>query len=248
MEIESSHTLYIDDISLAYANGVPIIHNASAVIPAGSLTYILGASGSGKSTLMQSIIGLLPPIQGSLCIGNQNIYASDSHSLYSIIGVVFQNGGLLEDNTVYENIALILQQNTSYSNEQIHNAIIQSLHDVQLHDVLTKYPAQLSGGMKKRVALARALVLEKSILLCDEPTSGLDPLVAHHIDSLLFQIHNTKKYMTLCIISHDIRSALKYADNIILLYDKTIYFVGSPHDLKVHHDPYIRNFILAGTQ
>lgn len=240
------HTIYIDNITLSYPNGTLVLRNASATIPAGSITYILGASGSGKSTLMQSMIGLLSPKHGRIAIASNDIYTMPSSLLYRLMGVVFQNGALLEDKTIAENIELILQQNTNFSDSMIEHAIHTVLSSVDLIKDKYKYPSQLSGGMKKRAALARALVLEKKILICDEPTSGLDPIATAQIDKLLIDIHATQHAMTLCIISHDIRSALAHASHIILLHNNTLYEFPSPEALLAIDDDYIATFIATG--
>lgn len=241
-----NNTISLEDVTLTYPDGTTVLRNASAVIPPSSITYILGASGSGKSTLMQSMIGLLPPARGTIHIEYNDIYDIPSSLLYSLIGVVFQSGALLEDRTIEDNLKLILQHNTTFSDEMMQSAIDSALASVHLLDAKRKFPSELSGGMRKRAALARALVLDKTILICDEPTSGLDPIASMQIESLLFDIHATKKNMTLCIISHDIRSALANATHILLIHNATLHSFPNTQALLEVEDEYIKSFISAG--
>ena len=242
----NQHTISLDNITLTYPDGTTVLQNTSAIIPSSSITYILGASGSGKSTLMQCLIGLLPPIYGKIYLENNDMYDMPPSLLYSLIGVVFQGSALLEDKTIEENIQLVLEHNTKFSQSMLHDTIHTVLHSVNLLDDKHKFPSELSGGMKKRAALARALALEKTILICDEPTSGLDPIASAQIDSLLLHIHASRKNMTLCIISHDIRSAIAHATHIILLHNKRLYSFSNVQDFLNTDNEYIQSFIHAG--
>ncbi len=242
-----NNAISLQNITLAYPDGTIVLRNASANIPPSSITYILGASGSGKSTLMQSLIGLLPPRDGNIYIASNDIYEMPPELLYALVGVVFQNGALLEDLTVEENIKLVLQHNRIVPDNMIDTTIDRVLDSVNLVHAKHKFPSELSGGMEKRPALARTLVLDRAILICDEPTSGLDPIASTQVESLLFEIHKKSNHMTLCIISHDIRSAIAHATNIILIYDSHLYsFPTVEAFLNTEHE-YIQSFISAGT-
>ena len=185
----------------------------------GKTTVIAGGSGQGKSVILKLILGLLRPDSGQVLVDGKDVAAMGSSSLQelrTLFGVLFQGAALLDSLTVFENIALPLQERTKLSAQEIGNKVAATLEQLELTGQEEKYPAQLSGGMKKRVGLARALQLEPEIVLFDEPTTGLDPVMTRDIYQLLAQTQKRLGY-TAVIVSHDIPQVFTLADQIILL-------------------------------
>ncbi|MFH1728025.1 MAG: ABC transporter ATP-binding protein [Pseudomonadota bacterium] len=196
----------------------------------GETTFIIGASGGGKSVLVKHFIGLIKPDQGSIKIDGHELTKMNSFELKNIrknFGYLFQDAALFDSMTVYENVSFPLKEHTKYKESKIKDIVRQKLDLVGLKGIDHNYPSELSGGMRKRVGLARAIVLEPQIILYDEPTTGLDPIMSDAIDDLIV---NTKKELnvTSIVISHDIASTFKIADKIAMLYDGRIIETGTP--------------------
>lgn len=213
-------------------------------IPQGEMTCIVGQSGEGKSVLLKQIIGLIKPTSGSITIGEQEVTTMSEAQLQDLFmqcGYVFQSAALLDSLTIGENIAIsLMEQGKTY--KQVLTLIKEKLALVNLKpDVLDKYPSQLSGGMQKRVGLARTLITEPKILLYDEPTTGLDPITARIVFELMSNVHEKFK-CTSVIISHDI-NIFKYVDNIALLHQGKIRFFGKASTIWKSTNPYIQQFI-----
>jgi len=214
-------------------------------VPLGKITVMLGRSGSGKSVTLKHIIGLVKPDAGRVLIEGEDITALDGAALNRVrrkFGVLFQDGALFDSMNVFENIAFPLIEHAKLNRRQLSARVEEALEAVSLHRVETKMPSELSGGMRKRVGLARAMVLQPSIILYDEPTSGLDPLLADSINRLI-QDTQRRYNLTNFIISHDVDAALRIADKIAVLYEGKILEEGTPDEIKASSNPFVRAFI-----
>lgn len=210
----------------------------------GATTVIIGPSGTGKSILLKEMIGLVIPDSGKILINGVDITTITKRDLLNIrkkFGFLFQNAALFDSMNVSENVAFPLREHTDLSEKEIKEIVSDRLRMVGLSETENKYPSELSGGMKKRVGLARALALEPEIILYDEPTTGLDPIMTDVVDNLICDTQ--KKYgITSVVISHDIRSVLKIADYIGMIYDGRIVYYGTPNDFKNTDNPYVKQF------
>jgi phospholipid/cholesterol/gamma-HCH transport system ATP-binding protein len=221
-----------------------VTNGVTLTIPSGQMTCIIGASGEGKSVLLKQIIGLIKPTSGSILIDGVDITKLDEHELetiYKKCGYVFQFAALLDSLTVFENVGLSLLEKGVPEKEVLAIAE-EKLAQVNLkRDVLFKYPSELSGGMKKRVGLARTLIMNPSIILYDEPTTGLDPITARIVHELM---HDMQKNLSITsvVISHDVE-IFKYVDNIALLYKGAIHYFGPAKTIWECNNPYIYQFI-----
>jgi phospholipid/cholesterol/gamma-HCH transport system ATP-binding protein len=216
---------------------------------AGETTVLLGRSGSGKSVTLKHIIGLVQPDSGRIMIDGEDITSMDNFRLNEVrrkFGMLFQDGALFDSMTVEENVGFPLKEARKYSKAEIREKVKESLAEVGLYGIERKMPSELSGGMRKRVALARSIVLSPSILLYDEPTTGLDPIMSDLITKLIDttgRSHNATSF----IISHDIESSLRIADQVAVLYQGKILFSGTPEEIRHSEEPFIKAF-LAGAQ
>ncbi len=209
------------------------------------VNIIIGRSGGGKSVLMKHIIGLLKPDRGRILVRNRDIVPMSEREMAQVrrdFGMLFQEAALFDSLSVEENVAFPLHEHTSKSYKEIMSIVQDQLAGVGLQGMGTKMPAELSGGMRKRVGLARALIMEPKIVLFDEPTSGLDPVVGATINDLI--LRTKEEFGATCIvISHDISATMKIADNIFMLYQGKIIAQGSPEEIRESSDPVVRQFI-----
>jgi phospholipid/cholesterol/gamma-HCH transport system ATP-binding protein len=228
-------------------DGQKVLDGINLTILDKELMAIIGKSGSGKSVLLKHLIGLLKPDKGIIKIDGYDITKLSGQELDKIrekLGVVFQGGALFDSMTVYENVAFPLKEKTRLSKKEIDERVRQALEDVGLWGMEKKYPAEISGGMKKRVALARALITEPSIVFFDEPTTGLDPIILNSIHRLIIDTH--KKYgFTGVIISHDIPEIFDVADRIAMIHNGVIVEVGTSEQIKRSSNPIVRQFIIG---
>ena len=211
----------------------------------GKTTVILGQTGSGKSVLIKHIIGLLRPDEGQIVVNGVDITKLRRGDLTEILknfGVLFQSAALFDSMTVGENVAFPLIEHTDLSRSKIIGIVEEKLAIVGLKGVESLYPAELSGGMKKRVGLARAIALDPKVLIFDEPTTGLDPVMSDTIDNLII---NTQRRLgvTSIVISHDIPGTFKIAHWIAMLYKGRVVLYGSPDDFKNTKEPIVRQFL-----
>ncbi len=233
----------VKDLITEY-NGVRILDGISVEIKKGSIFVILGGSGCGKTTLLKHIIGLLSPVFGSIKMFGQEIVGLEEKQFKSLLeqcGMLFQAGALLNSLTVGENIAIPLRQHTNLEEELIQRVVRTKLHLVELDYALNLSPSELSGGMKKRVAMARAIALDPKILFCDEPSAGLDPITTREIDKLLIKLRDQLD-MTIVAVTHVIESVRRIADEIVFLHDGKIMFSGSFDKAKKSNIPQIKEF------
>ncbi len=241
----------VRDVHKAFKGGSFHVYRGLTVkIPKNSVSFLLGPSGVGKSVLLKHTLGLLKPDRGNIKIFGEDIPYDDKRELNELrkhFGMLFQNSALFDDFTVYENVAFPLREHRKEINEQqIRTKVVEKLRAVGLdpEPTLVKFPSELSGGMKKRVALARAIILEPRILLYDEPTTGLDPVTRAMVDDLIIQT-NQKFGLTSIVISHDILSALYSADYIGFLFGGKLVFWGTPDQFKNCNHETVQSFLKA---
>jgi phospholipid/cholesterol/gamma-HCH transport system ATP-binding protein len=234
------------DLTIGYG-GEPVLRDLSFGVPEGRITVVLGISGSGKSTLLKALAGLLPPLAGSFDFAGSPVDYSSERSLralYERIGVLYQGGALLNGLTLYENVALPLRMHYPEMPQAIVRDMVHAgLAQVEMAASAEKYPSELSGGMRKRGALARALILDPEIVFCDEPSSGLDPITSALLDDLLLRLKETFG-MTLVVVTHELRSIERVADRVLVLHDGALHFSGEASDLAASGDGFIRTFFL----
>ncbi len=243
--MQSTWNIELDNLRLGYGETV-VLENVTAILPGGRISVILGGSGGGKSTLLRHIIGLSRPMAGRIILGGRDIFSLPHKEFRRIrrrMGVLFQDGALLGSLTVGENVGLPLKEHTHLSPSIVREIVLHKLALVGLADFADYYPTELSGGMRKRAGLARAMVTDPPILLCDEPTSGLDPISAAQMDELLLAMKERFPDMTIVSVSHDMSSVKAIADHVIVLYNKTIAYSGDLAGLQNTQDPYLRQFL-----
>lgn len=234
----------IKNLSVAF-DGAYVIRNFNLNIPVKRITVIAGRSGSGKTVLMKTVEGLIKPVAGSIMIDGVDIFAVKEDILNKIrkkMALLFQSSALFDSLNVFQNIAFPLIEHSEYSQQEIREMVDEKLSLVGLSGINDKMPSELSGGMQKRIALARAIILNPKYIIYDEPTTGLDPLIADEIIRLILQLN--KKYQhTSIIITHDVHCISETADNIVIIDDGTIKFEGDYELLKQTKDPYCRQFV-----
>jgi phospholipid/cholesterol/gamma-HCH transport system ATP-binding protein len=228
----------------------PVLEGVNLAIQKGETVVIIGRSGCGKSVLLKHIIGLLKPDKGQLLIDGENIttYPKDKlNQLRQRFGMLFQGAALFDSMTVAENVGLGLREHTKMADGRIREIATEKLKMVGLVGVEDLKPAELSGGMKKRVGLARAIAMNPEFILYDEPTTGLDPIMADAINDLVINLRNTLK-ITSIAVTHDMASAYKIADRIAMLYEGKIVFAGTPEETKKSDNPIVQQFIQGRSQ
>ncbi|MGA7829215.1 MAG: ABC transporter ATP-binding protein [Geobacteraceae bacterium] len=214
-------------------------------IPSGKITAIIGPSGGGKSVLLKHMVGLLKPDSGQVLVDGENIVPMGRGELNRVresFGVLFQNAALFDSMTVFENVAFPLEEKTKYSRKEIKNRVHLALEHVGLRSVDDKYPDQISGGMKKRVGLARALLLDPAIILFDEPTTGLDPIICNAMHKLIQDTHAQFGF-TAVIVTHEVPSIFDICDYVAMLYRGKILFYGTPDEIRASDVPAVHQFI-----
>jgi len=216
-------------------------------IPKGKTTVILGLSGGGKSTIIKHIVGLLKPDSGEIWVDGEKINQADEKQIRKIrkkIGFLFQNGALFDSMNIFENVAFALREHTNMSENEIMHKVVEKLEMVGLKpsEVLELYPNELSGGMRKRVGLARTIALDPKIILYDEPTSGLDPITSDLITQMIIKLQK-RLNVTSVLISHDIKESFKAGDYFAMLHDGKIIETADAKHFKNTTNPFIRQFL-----
>ncbi len=238
-------TIRLENCTIGYDNHV-VVRDIQAHIPEGKITVILGGSGSGKSTLLRHIVGLSRPMAGKILLGDVDFFGLPTKEFRRMrrrMGMLFQDGAMLGALTLLDNVALPLHEHTKLSKTAIEKAAMRTLRLVGLDDFAHFYPGQLSGGMRKRAGLARAIITEPPYLFCDEPTSGLDPITAAQMDQMLLEMKGTFTQMTMVVVSHDLESLNCIADHVLLLHDKALIFSGSKEALYQSDNVYVQDFL-----
>jgi phospholipid/cholesterol/gamma-HCH transport system ATP-binding protein len=235
----------IIDLHKTFGNNY-VLRGVNLTIKSGSSAAIIGRSGCGKSVLLKHIVGLLAPDSGIVKVDNEIIGGSNKKDLYKIrrkFGFLFQGAALFDSMTVFENVSLpLVENNFGYSKSEIDNAVIEKLELVGLPNTQNLKPAELSGGMKKRVGLARALITNPQYILYDEPTTGLDPVMSDAIDDLIKEL-NERLNVTSIIVTHDMFSVKNTAEKIFMMHEGKIYYTGTPQEIIESEDPIIKKFI-----
>ncbi len=236
IEIQAVHKSFEDN---------HVLRGVDLVVPEGRTTVIIGGSGSGKSVLMKHMLGLLQPDRGRVIVDDQDISQMGEHELVLVrakFGMVFQQAALFDSMTVGENVAFPLREHSKLKEREIQARVAEKLALVSLEGVEGRFPAELSGGMRKRVGLARAIVLDPRILLYDEPTTGLDPITANNVDEMIMEAQE-RLGVTSVVISHDIASSFRVADQVAMLYQGTIVANGSADELRRSEHPHVQQFL-----
>jgi phospholipid/cholesterol/gamma-HCH transport system ATP-binding protein len=222
-----------------------VLKGVDLTISKGETMVILGRSGCGKSVLLKLIMGLLKPDKGEILVNGNNVAAMNDKQLSKLrqkFGMLFQASALFDSMTVDENVGLGLREHTKIPEEEVRKRVAEKLKMVGLSEVEDQKPAELSGGMKKRVGLARAIAMDPEYVLYDEPTTGLDPIMADVINELIISLRNSLS-ITSIAVTHDIVSAYKIADRIAMLYEGKIIFVGTPEEVKNTDHAVLRQFV-----
>jgi phospholipid/cholesterol/gamma-HCH transport system ATP-binding protein len=222
-----------------------ILDGVSLRIETGESVVIIGRSGGGKSVLLKHIIGLIQPDSGEVLIDGENIEPMNERELLRVrskFGMLFQGAALFDSMTVAENVGFAFRRNRKMTEAEIQHKVAEALEVVDLPGTENKKPSELSGGMRKRVGLARAIVYQPQIVLYDEPTTGLDPIVSDSIDKLILRVRDRFK-VTSVVVTHDMRSARRVGQRILMLHQKKIYAVGTPEEIFNSTDPIVRQFI-----
>jgi len=222
-----------------------VLNKVDLSIEAGKCLVIIGASGSGKSVLLKHIVRLLRPDYGEVYFRGQRIDNLPDSALVEIrchFGFLFQGGALFDSMNVLDNVAFPLVEHAAKTPEEIQKIALEKLNLVNLPDVGAKMPAELSGGQRKRVGLARAIALDPEAILYDEPTTGLDPIRSDVINELIIKLQKTLK-VTSIVVTHDMHSVFKIADRIVMLHLGKFIFDGTPDEIRATNDPIVRNFV-----
>ena len=222
-----------------------VLNGLNLTIPKGEITAIIGPSGEGKSVLIKHMIGLLTPDSGQIEVDGESILGlrhSELNRVREKFGMLFQGAALFDSMNVFENVAFPLREKTKLTKDEIQSRVMSALEDVGLKNVENKFTDELSGGMKKRVGLARALLLNPEIILFDEPTTGLDPIIKRAIHQLIRDTHR-KFGFTAVIVSHEIPDIFEVANNVAMLYQGEILQHGSSETIRNSPNPVIRQLI-----
>jgi phospholipid/cholesterol/gamma-HCH transport system ATP-binding protein len=225
----------------------PVLKGLSLDVPRGKVVGILGVSGCGKSTLLRLIGGQLRPAAGHVSVGGTIVHTLDTPQLYKLrrqMGMMFQQSGLFTDLTVFENIAYPYREHTNLPEQLVRDLVLMKLNAVGLRGAWRLYPSELSGGMTRRVALARAIALDPMLVMYDEPFAGLDPISLNVIANLVRRLNNDVG-LTSIIVTYDAAEALNTADLIYIMADGVVVGRGTPEELRESADPYVHQFVHA---
>ena len=234
----------IKNLSKSFHNH-EVLNQLNLTIRTGETMVVIGRSGVGKTVLLKNIIGLLKPDSGGVLIDGQDITKLEGKELDRIrlkFGMLFQGSALFDSLTVKENVGFSLKEHTRQTDKQIDQRVKEALELVGLTGIESLMPAELSGGMKKRVGFARAICMRPDIILYDEPTTGVDPIMADATNELIMKLHDRLK-ITAIAVTHDMTSAYKIADRIAMLYNGKIIAIGTPQQIKKTTDPVVHQFI-----
>lgn len=246
MSVDAKPVIAVEDVTVAYGDFV-VVKDINFEVMEGEVFVILGGSGCGKSTLMKSMISLIKPLTGKVLINDKNIVTSEGDELHEIlggIGIMYQNGALFGSMNIMDNICLVLEEFTSLPRDAMELVANMKLKVVGLEGTGYKMPSELSGGMRKRAAIARAMALDPKIIFLDEPGAGLDPVTSAQLDELIMKLSRNLK-ITFVIVTHELPSIFAIADRVVMLdkNEKTIIASGSPAELRDKSpNPWVRQF------
>lgn len=241
----SDNIVVINNLSFHHENGNSVFNDVNISIPRGKITAIMGPSGTGKTTLLRLIGGQLIPSRGEVLVFHKNINQLNHKTLYQLrqkMGMLFQSGGLFTHLNVFENVAFSLREHTNLSESMIRTIVLMKLQMVGLRGAWNLMPSQLSGGMARRVALARAVALDPALIMYDEPFTGQDPISMAVLIKLVRTL-NDSLGLTSVIVSHDVRETLDLADYVYVIADKKIIGYGTPKEIEQNASPYLQQFI-----
>jgi len=241
----ASWDIRFNHLKAGYGDHV-VLTDVTGELPGGAVSVILGGSGCGKSTLLRQIIGLSHPMGGEIRVGGEELRtmpARDFRRMRRSMGVLFQDGAMLGALTLAENVCLPLSEHLRITKQELRTEALRVLRMVGLEEFADYYPNELSGGMRKRAGLARAIIAEPKLLLCDEPTSGLDPITAARMDDLLLSMHRHYPEMTIIVVCHDLASLRRIADQVLVLRDGVSLYCGGLEGLEKSTDPYLVQFL-----
>lgn len=235
----------VSKLSVGYDEEI-VLKDLEFSIGKGLITVILGKSGCGKSTILKTVIGLIPPIKGEIFLGDKKINYSSEFSLnklYSKIGVLFQNGALLNSMNLFDNVALPLRMKAAeIDDDELKARVNKKLNQVGLLKFSDRFPSELSGGMRKRGALSRAMILDPELILCDEPSAGLDPVTAAELDNLMKKMRDELN-VTIVVVTHELRSINAIADYALVLNEGKAEFFGKYDEMKNSKNKFVLNFL-----
>src|SRR6185503_17972941 len=240
------NAIEISDLHFSYGD-LEIFRGLSLRIPRGQVVAILGASGCGKSTLLKLIGGQLRPSNGSVKVAGTDVHQLSTPELYRLrleIGMMFQNSGLFTDVNVFENVAFPIRENFKPPEEIVRRVVLMKLHAVGLRGARDMMPNDLSGGMTRRVALARAIATDPKLMMYDEPFAGLDPISLNHIRTLIRQLNEALE-LTSVVVTYDVREALAVADYVYVICDGVVLGKGTPPEVEHSENPYLKQFVNA---
>jgi len=226
-------------------DGIQVLKGVSFKVGPGEVAALIGRSGYGKSVLLKHLAGLLSPDRGRVLLEGQDIGSLRGRALLRLrarLGFLFQGGALFDSMTLFDNVAFPLREKSRKNEREIRERVLYELNEVDLIGSENKFPSQVSGGMQKRVALARALIQEPEIMLFDEPTTGLDPLTGQTILKLIDACHRRLRF-TGIIVTHEIPRIFAIVDRVALLHDGLIQFEGTPDDIRGSRDPLVKEFL-----
>jgi phospholipid/cholesterol/gamma-HCH transport system ATP-binding protein len=232
-------------VTFGYDPRRPVLRGIDMTIPRGRLVAIMGGSGCGKTTILRLIGGQLRAQAGRVLVAGQSVADLDRDSLFAMrrkIGMLFQFGALFTDLTVFENIAFALREHTNLPNELVHDLVLMKLNAVGLRGTAQLRPAELSGGMARRVALARAIALDPMLVLYDEPFAGLDPISLGVVGQLIREL-NDALGITSVVVTHDVYESLKIVDYLYFVSEGRIIAQGTPDEVRASSDPFVRQFV-----
>jgi len=240
------NAIEISDLHFSYGD-LEIFRGLSLHIPPGNVVAILGASGSGKSTLLRLIGGQLAPSKGTIKVAGSDVHQLSSTDLYRLrleIGMMFQNAGLFTDLNVFDNVAFPLRENFKLPEELVRKMVLMKLHAVGLRGARDMKPNDLSGGMTRRVALARAIATDPKLMMYDEPFAGLDPISLNHVCHLIKELNEALE-LTSIVVTYDVKEALAVADYAYVISDGVIVGKGTPKEIQSSKSAYLRQFLNA---